>query len=175
MACMSSCSGSVMILFPPGLQARGALQSAHAGLEQPAALEARNQAAPGVRLFDRQGAGIYTRSRDRMGDRRIAGDDYVVGDGEVAGEASAAADHAALADRGAAGHADAGGERTVGANAHVVSDLDEVVELHTLLDHGVVDGAAIDGGVGADLDIRSDAHRAQLWHLEPGAALGREA
>jgi len=43
------------------------------------------------------------------------------------------------------------------------------------LDHGVVDGAAVDGGVGTDLDVRSNAHRAQLRHLQPGAALGREA
>src|ERR1700732_5622942 len=115
MACMSSCSGSVMILFPLGLQARGTLQSAHAGLEQPAALETRNQPAPGVCFFDRQGAGIYARSRDRVGNRRVAGDDHVVGDGEVAGESGVAADHAALADGGAAGPTDAGGERTVGA------------------------------------------------------------
>src|ERR1700682_3848401 len=120
-----------MILFPVGFKSRGTLQPTHAGLEQPGALEARNQAAPGVRLFERPGAGIYARARDRVGDRRIAGDDYVGGDGEVAGEAGVAADHAALADGGAAGHADAGGERTMGADAHVVSDLDEVVELHT--------------------------------------------
>src|ERR1700719_924649 len=148
MACMSSCSGSVMILFPVGLQARSTLQSAHAGLEQPAALEARNQAAPGVYFFERQGAGIYARSRDRVGNRRIAGDDNIVGDGEVAGESGMATDHAALADGGAAGNPDAGGERTVGADVHVVADLDEVVELHTFLDHGIVDGAAVDGGVG---------------------------
>src|SRR5213082_2176971 len=136
MACMSSCSGSVMILFLIGLKSGDMLQSANALLEEPAALEAGNQSAPGVCFLDRQGAGIYTRSRDRVRDRRIAGDDHVVGDREVAGEAGAAADHAALADRGAAGHADAGGERTVGADVHVVPDLDEVVELHTLLDHG---------------------------------------
>src|SRR5438477_7397609 len=147
MACMSSCSGSVMILFLIGLEARGTLQGAHAGLEQPAAFEAGNQSAPGAYFLDRQGAGIYTRSGDRVRDRRIAGDDHVVGDGEVAGEAGAAADHAALADGGAAGHADAGGERTVGADVHVVPDLDEVVELHTLLDHGVLEGAAIEEGV----------------------------
>src|SRR6266576_3334390 len=103
MACMSSCSGSVMILFLLGLPARGTLQGAQAGLEQPAALEARNQPAPGVCFFDRQGAGIYSRSRDRVGDRRIAGDDHVVGDREVVRKAGATADHAALADGGAAG------------------------------------------------------------------------
>ncbi len=49
--------------------------------------------------------------------------------------------------------------RSVRADAHVVADHDEVVELDALLDHGVVDGAAVDGGVGADLDVGADAHR----------------
>src|SRR5438105_7880524 len=171
---MSRSTGSVMRLFLIGFQARAALQPAHTGREQSAAFEARHQPAPGVRFFDRQGAGIYTRSRDRVRDRRIAGDDHVVGDREMAGEAAEAADHAALADRGAAGHGYAGGERAVRADAHVVPDHDEVVELDALLDHRVVDGAAVDGGVGSDLDVVADAHRAELRHLEPGAALGRE-
>src|SRR6266446_76182 len=98
MACMSSCSGSVMILFRVGLKSGGTLQTAHAGLEQPAALETRNQAAPGVDFFEGNAVGVYAGAQDRVSHHRIAGDDYVVGDGQVAGEASAAADHAALAD-----------------------------------------------------------------------------
>ena len=86
-----------------------------------------------------------------------------------------AADHAALADGGAAGDPGAAGDDRVRADAHVVADLHEVVELDALLDHGVLDGAAIDGGVGADLHIRAHAHGAHLGHLDPRAALGREA
>jgi hypothetical protein len=48
----------------------------------------------------------------------------------------------------------------VRADAHVVRDLDLVVELHALLDHRVVQRAAVDGGVGADLDVVADAHAA---------------
>ena len=61
------------------------------------------------------------------------------------------------------------------ADAHVVGDHDQVVELHALLDHGIADGAAIDGGVRADIHVVADDHRADLRHLHPGALLGRKA
>ena len=46
-------------------------------------------------------------------------------------------------------------------------DLDLVVEAHVLLEHGVAQRAAVDGGVGADLAVVADAHAAELRHLEP--------
>src|SRR4029077_19384109 len=69
----------------------------------------------------------------------------------------------------------AGRDRRVRADAHVVRDHDEIVELDALLDHRVLDGAAVDGGVGDNLDVRADAHGAALRHLEPGALLRGEA
>src|SRR5215469_12818754 len=174
MACMSSCSPSVMILFLHGVQTRSAFEPAHALLQQGAALEACNQPPPGVCLLDRKGAGVYAGSGDRVAHRRITGDHHVVGDAEVTGETDHATDHAAPADGGAAGDAGAGGDGSVGTDAHVVPDHDEVVELHPLFDHGVVDGTAIDGGVGADLDIGADAYRADLRHFHPRATLGRK-
>ena len=59
----------------------------------------------------------------------------------------------------------------MGANPHVVRDHDQIVELHALLDDRIVDGSAIDGRVGADLDIGPDAYGAGLRHLDPTAAL----
>ena len=50
---------------------------------------------------------------------------------------------------------------------HVVADLDLVVELHAVLDHRVVQRAAVDGGVGADLDVVADDHAADLRNLAP--------
>src|SRR5215469_17539893 len=175
MACMSSCSPSVMILFLHGVQTRSAFEPAHALLQQGAALEACNQPPPGVCLLDRKGAGVYAGSGDRVAHRRITGDHHVVGDAEVTGETDHATDHAAPADGGAAGDAGAGGDGSVGTDAHVVPDHDEVVELHPLFDHRVVEGAAVDGGVGADLDVGADAYRADLWHLDPAPSVGREA
>ncbi len=56
----------------------------------------------------------------------------------------------------------------------VVPDLDLVVELDAVADHGVLDRAAIDGRVGADLDVIADAHAADLRDLEPAALFARE-
>ena len=60
------------------------------------------------------------------------------------------------------------------ADAAVVRDHDEVVELDAVFDHGVFDRAAVDGGVGADLDVVTERHRADLRHLDPGALVRRE-
>ena len=67
------------------------------------------------------------------------------------------------------------GDRGVRADAHVVADLDLVVELDALLDHRVVERAAVDRGVGADLDVVADAHAADLRNLDPAALLRRDA
>ena len=50
---------------------------------------------------------------------------------------------------------------------HVVGDLHEVVELHAVLDHGVVDRAAVDRGVRADLHVVADHDAADLRDLDP--------
>ena len=70
---------------------------------------------------------------------------------------------------------DAARDHGVRADHAVVADLDLVVELHAVLDHGVVERAAVDGGVGADLDVVADAHRAHLRDLHPAARVGRHA
>src|SRR5947208_2778425 len=68
---------------------------------------------------------------------------------------------------GAHAHADAARHGGVRADAHVVPDLDLVVELHALFDHRVVDRAAIDRGVGDDLHLVADAHGSDLGNLDP--------
>ena len=67
------------------------------------------------------------------------------------------------------------GERRMRADAAVVRDHDEVVDLDAFLDDGVVERTAVDGGVRADLDVVTDVHAADLRHLDPGAFLGRVA
>src|SRR6185369_13119864 len=56
----------------------------------------------------------------------------------------------------------------------VVPDLDQVVELDVVPDHGVVDRAAVDRGVRADLDAVADDHAPDLWHAQPPAIVFRE-
>src|SRR5215472_18568262 len=102
MACMSSCTASVMILFWPlfahGFDSCGALQPPQPLLEHAAALEARDQAPPGVCLLGGKGAGVYARRRDRVAHRGFSRDHDVVRDTEMPGDADHAADHASLAD-----------------------------------------------------------------------------
>ena len=57
---------------------------------------------------------------------------------------------------------------------HVVSDLDQVVELDTILDHRVFERAAVDAGVGANFHIVANAHRAELFDLFPLARMRRK-
>src|SRR5215469_2065218 len=112
MACMSSCTASVMILFRPlfpgGLDSCAALQSAQPLLEHAAALEARDQTPPGVCLLGGKGAGVYARRRDRVTHRGFSGDHHVVSDSDMPGNADHPTDHAAFADAGAARDAGAG-------------------------------------------------------------------
>ena len=48
----------------------------------------------------------------------------------------------------------------------VVRDLDEVIDLRPLADHRVAARAAVDRGVGADLDVVLDDDAADLRHLQ---------
>ena len=51
------------------------------------------------------------------------------------------------------------------ADLDIVSDLHQVVDLGALADHGVAIGAAVDGGVGPDLDIVLNDDAADLQDL----------
>src|SRR5690606_15539849 len=97
------------------------------------------------------------------------------GDLDVAEDHRRAADHAVTADLGAAGDAGAGGNRGVRADRDVVRDLDQVVELDALLDHRVFQCTAVDGGAGADFDVITDQHAADLRNLFPAAFARRKA
>src|SRR4051794_7216555 len=82
-----------------------------------------------------------------------------------------AAKSAVLADHRAAGHADASCHCSVGADAAVVPYLYLVVELDAIFDDGVGQRAAVDRGIGADLDIIADDDAPGLGNLDPCAVL----
>lgn len=87
-----------------------------------------------------------------------------------------AADGAAPSYPGATGDADTAGQRAMRSDMDVVADLDLIVELDAVCYHGVVEGAAIYGGIGTDLDVVADDDAADLRDLEPGTvALSCEA
>src|SRR5690606_38453519 len=104
-------------------------------------------------------------------DHGHAADEYVVTDIDVADHADAAVNGAVATDTGAAGNADTGRHRGVITNLHVVGNLDLVVQLDAVADHGVVDGAAVDGGIGTDLHVITNQHATDLGDLLPAAAI----
>ena len=91
----------------------------------------------------------------------------VVRDLQMSGDRDGALDRAAPSDAGASADRGAGGDGGMGADVHVVADLDEVVQLHAVLDDGVLEGAAIDRRIRADLHVVSDPHPAELGDLHP--------
>src|SRR6476619_1088511 len=115
------------------------------------------------RIQRRVGAGLQNRLRDRRG----AGDLHAIDDLEMPADHGAAADPAIAADARAAGDAYAAGDRGVRPDVAVVPDLDLVVELDTFFDHGVVERAAIDRGIGAHLDVVAEHHSSDLRNLVP--------
>src|SRR6185369_17732969 len=137
-------------------------------------VEARGILAESRRLVDRDAAGIVTRLADAAVHERAPGHEDVVADRQVPGDADLPRDHAARADGRAAGDSGAARDHRVGPEAHVVADLDLVVELDAILDDRVLDRAAIDRGVGADLDVVADAHAADLRDLHQAALVRRE-
>src|SRR5262245_40521505 len=52
------------------------------------------------------------------------------------------------------------------AHDHVVPDLHEIIDLAAGADHRVLERAAVDAAVGADLHVVADDHPADLRHLE---------
>ncbi len=58
---------------------------------------------------------------------------------------------------------------------HVVPDLNEVVELHTVFNHRVLQSSTIDARVGADFHIVTNAHGPQLFDLDPSPLVGSKA
>jgi hypothetical protein len=86
-------------------------------------------------------------------------------DGSVIAHPNLAADDGIVADDGAAGDASLGGDDDIPADPAVVADVDEVVDLGPLADAGLFESAAVDGGVGADLDVVFDDQGALLGKL----------
>src|SRR5690348_373058 len=130
-------------------------------------LESRRIPAPQAIFLQRHAGGVLARFAYRMGDQALGGNGNPVGQLEMAEHARIAADLAVAADPGTAGHGGASGHCGVRAHVHVVGDLDLVVQPHVFFQHGVVQRAAVNRGVGADLAVIADAYPTQLGQLDP--------
>src|SRR5581483_10604785 len=120
-------------------------------------------------------AGLGAGPLDRLRHQRAGRDVHVVGDLEVPEDHAGPAHRAVPPDARAARDADAARHSGVRADAHVVPDLDLVVQLHAVLDDRVFERAAVDGRVGADLDVVADHDGAHLRDLGPALAVARHA
>jgi hypothetical protein len=63
-------------------------------------------------------------------------------------DAGRAAYHHAVSERGASGDPNLGNDHAVATYADIVRNLDKIVDLGALANHGVIERAAIDGGAG---------------------------
>src|SRR4029077_17516424 len=86
-------------------------------------------------------------------------------DGNVIGKSDPPAHHDIVPDCAASRNAGMRGEHAVPPDLDVVRDLDEVVDLGPLPDHGVADRAAVDGRIGAYLHIVLDDDAPALGDL----------
>src|SRR5690606_5957037 len=109
--------------------------------------------APGPGLHQRRAGRILAWFVDRVADHAGAGDHHAVADLQVSHHADCAAQQAIAADARAAGDAGATRDGGMRADADVVPDLDQVVDADVFLEFGVLQRAAVDAGVGADLAI----------------------
>src|SRR5262249_830783 len=95
-------------------------------------------------------------------------------DHEMVGDPDLAAQHSVVADLDAARNAGLRDDEAMASDRAVVADLDQIIDLGAFADHGVAAAAAVDGGVGADLDVVLDDHPAGLRDLDRALAVGEE-
>ena len=96
---------------------------------------------------------------------------HVVGQPKVTQHDGTATNRAVRANRRAAGHASAACHGAVFSDAYVVADLHQIVELDAVFQHRVLQCATVNAGIGPDLDVVANQHRAELFDFDPAAAV----
>src|SRR5690625_5749221 len=86
---------------------------------------------------------------------------------EMTANAAGTGNHAVFSYAGGAGNAHAAGAGRVVSDVHVMGTLHLLVNAHLRVQLGVFNGAAVDGGVGADFTVVANDHGAHLRHLDP--------
>jgi hypothetical protein len=131
-------------------------------------------AHPLVVRIQRKNAGVNTGLINALHDQRTTGNHRSRRQGHVAGNHPGPADNAVLAHRHTTGNPRTSSQHGTGADVAVVSHLYQIVDLAAIADYRIVQRAAIDGRIGANLDIVADGHRTDLRNLDPVLALRRE-
>ena len=93
----------------------------------------------------------------------------------MAGNTGLSAHQNMVLERGAARNARLSDQHAASSQGHVVPDLHEIINLRPGTDDGIRPGAAVDGAVGADLDVVLDDHPAELGHGQVSLRIQGEA
>src|SRR5437899_5501249 len=96
-------------------------------------------------------------------------------DGQMISQADTATHRDVVADDDGTRNTRKPGYNAIAADANIVGDLHQIVDLGALSDDGVGHRAAIDGRVGADLDVVLDDDAADLRHALRSLGAGHEA
>src|SRR5215470_190013 len=113
--------------------------------------------------------------RDIVHDSGLGAEHCACSDCQVIGYAGLATHDDAVLDGAATRDADLRSQQTVTPDRYVVRDLDEIVDLGALPDHGVPDGPAVDRRIGTDLDIVLDDDAPDLGNLMGSARPAHKA
>src|SRR6185503_9959723 len=97
---------------------------------------------------------------------RASGDLGAGADLDVPDQARLAAHDHEIPELRRAGDADLADDHAMPAHHDVVPDLHEIINFRAFADHGVLERAAVDAAVGADLHVVLDDDAADLRHLD---------
>ena len=71
------------------------------------------------------------------------------------------------ADTGTASYAHTAGHGCMRPDANVVANLNQVIELHTIFNDGILQCTSVNAGVGANFNIIANPDRSQLFDFFP--------
>lgn len=111
---------------------------------------------------------------NRTSDHRHSGEVDVIHDCQVPRHSHGTGDRAVAADLRRTRNPGTRRHGSVFANRAVVSDLDQIVDLGSILDQGIAQRPAIHRGICSDLHIVSEPHTAQLRDPYPTIAIFRK-
>ncbi len=107
-----------------------------------------------------------------MRDAALRRNDGVIADLAVADHADLAGENDAVADFGGPRKADLGAQQGIFSHGRSVADLHQVVDLDAAPDASFAHAGAVDAGVGLNLDVIFDDHRARLGNFVPAPGFG---
>lgn len=113
----------------------------------------------------------HASGRNILGKTRLSPDNGLLPDLDMAGKTNLTSQRDIGSDAGASGYADLGTEYGMSTDLHIVSDLDEIIDLAPLPYHGATETGTVYGGIGAYLDIIPYLDNSRLGDLDVTAVL----